>query len=299
MYISRKCSASYLYSLEPMNVGTPMVECLMSYLGRLALAHNVELTKLTAHIIALHPCKRSLYPKQFVSVWGNSSFYGTGKTTTMIAESLELLTLQKGFKYMTMLTWKEVIHNRMFSFHKKWCPECFDEWSEVNKVIYEPLMWYLNNTNVCLRHKRKLEYLCPNPKCEKSQSNKIDYPGYCYRCGNWLGQKEYKFLQKEHNLTERDEWINRSIGELLKIAPYVIPPTIELVCSIIEGNTRKFFQGNQKEFCSVTDIHPISLRAILRRSQKRLPLRALLLLSYYTRTPLLELMGVSYKDSNE
>ncbi|HDR7135263.1 TPA: TniQ family protein [Bacillus cereus] len=301
MYISRQYSASYLYSLEPMNVGTPMVECLMSYLGRLALAHNVELTKLAAHTIALHPCKRSLYPKQFAPVprWWSASFYGTGKTATMIAESLELLTLQKGFKYMTMLTWKEVIHNRMFYCDTKWCPECFDEWSEANKEIYEPLMWYLTSTNACLRHKRKLEYLCPNPKCKKSQSARIDRPGYCYRCGNWLGQKEYKFLQKEHNLTERDEWINRSIGELLEIAPYVIPPTMELVCSIIEENMRKFFQGNKKEFCSVTDMHPISLRAILRRSQKRLPLRALLLLSYYTRTPLLEVMGVSYKDSNE
>ncbi|WP_257153342.1 hypothetical protein [Bacillus pseudomycoides] len=71
----------------------------------------------------------------------------------------------------------------------------------------------------------------------------------------WLGQKQYKILQKEHNLIEQDEWINRSIGELLKIAPYVIPPTRELVCSIVEGNIRKFFQGNQKEFCLVTGIH--------------------------------------------
>ncbi|MDA2394499.1 hypothetical protein PDN30_16000 [Bacillus cereus] len=71
----------------------------MSYLGRLALAHNVELTTLAAHIIALHPCKRSLYPKQFVPVpvCCSSSFYSTGKTATMIAESLELLTLQKRF----------------------------------------------------------------------------------------------------------------------------------------------------------------------------------------------------------
>lgn len=46
MYISRQCPASYLYSLEPMNVGTPMVECLMSYLERLALAHSFKLTTL-------------------------------------------------------------------------------------------------------------------------------------------------------------------------------------------------------------------------------------------------------------
>ena len=69
---------------------------------------------------------------------------------------------------------------------------------------------------------------------QKSKSAKIECPGYCYRCGNWLGQKNINF-SKEHNLTERDEWINRSIEELLEIAPYVIPPTMELVCSIIEG----------------------------------------------------------------
>lgn len=103
---------------------------------------------------------------------------------------------------MTMLTWKDVIHNRVFPFDKKWCPEFFDEWSEANKEIYESLMSYLNSTNVCLRHKRSLEYLCLNSKCKASQCVMIYRQGYCYKCGNWLGQKQYKFLQKEHNLTE-------------------------------------------------------------------------------------------------
>jgi hypothetical protein len=43
---------SRLYSLEPMGIGTAQVESLTSYLGRLAVAHRVSVSKLILEEIA-------------------------------------------------------------------------------------------------------------------------------------------------------------------------------------------------------------------------------------------------------
>jgi len=43
---------SRLYALEPMGIGTAQVESLTSYLGRLAVAHRVSMSKLMMEEIA-------------------------------------------------------------------------------------------------------------------------------------------------------------------------------------------------------------------------------------------------------
>ncbi|MES1054510.1 TniQ family protein [Bacillus thuringiensis] len=189
MDISKKPTASYFYSIKPINIGTPMVECLNSYLKRLAEAHNVKLGTLVSHIISLHPAKCSLPSKgsQQARFINQAFYYSMAKNTSIIAESLELLTSQKGFKYMTMLAWKEVIHSRgLYKFYKKWCPQCLDEWKKNDEEIYEPYIWYLDCATVCLKHKRKLEALCPNPTCRLEQVAIKHSRGYCYACDNWL-----------------------------------------------------------------------------------------------------------------
>ncbi|OSY16412.1 hypothetical protein BTJ48_00222 [Bacillus mycoides] len=301
MDISKKPTVSYFYPIKPINIGTPMVECLNSYLKRLADAHNVKLRTLVSHIIFLHPEKRNLLSKepQQGSFINQTSYYSMAKSTSIIAESLELLTLQKGFKYMTMLTWKEVVYSQnLYNFHKKWCPHCLDEWKKVDEEIYEPFIWYFDCVTVCLKHKRKLEALCPNPKCRREQVAIRQSRGHCYACGNWLGQREYDFSEKQYEITQRDEWINKSIGELLQVAPYIVPPTIEEISLMIEQYVTVLFQSDHRQFCKAAGIHPMTLKAIMLRKQ-RISLQALLSLSLYTKIPLLKLLNLSYKSSNE
>ena len=301
MDISKKPTVSYFYPIKPINIGTPMVECLNSYLKRLADAHNVKLRTLVSHIIFLHPEKRHLLSKepQLGSFTNQASYYSMAKSTSIIAESLELLTLQKGFKYMTMLTWKNVVYSQdLYNFDKKWCPHCLDEWKKVDEDIYEPFIWYFDCATVCLKHKRKLEVLCPNPKCRRKQAAIRQSRGHCYVCGNWLGQTEYDFSEKQYEITQRDEWINKSIGELLQVAPYIVPPTIEELALMLEQYVTVLFQNDHRQFCKALGIHPMTLKAIMLR-KKRISLQALLSLSLYTNIPLLKLLNLSYKSSND
>ncbi|GMR63531.1 TniQ family protein [Bacillus sp. MN7755] len=301
MDISKKPTVSYFYPIKPINIGTPMVECLNSYLKRLADAHNVKLRTLVSHIIFLHPEKRNLLSKepQQGSFINQTSYYSMAKSTSIIAESLELLTLQKGFKYMTMLTWKEVVYSQnLYNFYKKWCPHCLDEWKKVGEEIYEPFIWYFDCATVCLKHKRKLEALCPNPKCRREQVAIRQSRGHCYACGNWLGQREYDFLEKQYEITQREEWISKSIGELLQVAPYIVPPTIEEISLMLGQYVTVLFQSDHRQFCKAAGIHPMTLKAIMLRKQ-RISLQALLSLSLYTKIPLLKLLNLSYKSSND
>ncbi|EMA7399014.1 TniQ family protein [Bacillus sp. BS98] len=305
MDISKKPTASYFYSIKPINIGTPMVECLNSYLKRLAEAHNVRLRTLVSHIISLHKEKCSLPSKGFPQTkfvnhgMAGNTYYSMAPNTSIIAESLEPLTLQKGFKYMTMLTWKGVIHSRgLYKSYKKWCPQCLDEWKKDDEEIYEPYIWYLDCATVCLKHKRKLEVLCPNPACKLEQVAIKHSRGYCYACDNWLGQKEYNSSEKQYEITQRDEWMNKSIGELLQVAPYIVPPTIEEISLMLEQCVTFFFQSDPHLFCKEVGIHHMTLNAIILRRQ-RISLPALLSLSAYTKTPLLKLLNLSYKSSNE
>ncbi|MCU5520067.1 TniQ family protein [Bacillus cereus] len=309
MDISKKTTVSYFYPIKPINIGTPMVECLNSYLKRLADAHNVKLRTLVSHIIFLHPEKHNLLSKEpqqgsfinQVSYHGmaRNTYYSMAKNTSIIAESLELLTLQKGFKYMTMLTWKEVIHSReLYKSYKKWCPQCLDEWKQDNEEIYEPYIWYLDCATLCLKHKRKLEAFCPNPACKLEQASIKQSRGYCYACDNWLGQRECDVSEKQYEVTQREEWMNKSIGELLQVAPYIVPPTIEEISLMLEQCVTFFFQSDPNLFCQAVGMHPMTLNAIILRKQ-RISLPALLSLSSYTKTPLLKLLNPSYKSSNE
>ncbi|WP_267128881.1 hypothetical protein [Cytobacillus dafuensis] len=42
-----------------------------------------------------------------------------------------------------------------------------------------------------------------------------------------VGQREYDFSEKQYEVTQRDEWINKGIGELLQVGPDIVPPTRE------------------------------------------------------------------------
>ncbi|MES1054265.1 hypothetical protein FOA24_36685 [Bacillus thuringiensis] len=92
--------------------------------------------------------------------------------------------------------------------------------------------------------------------------------------------------------------MNKSIGELLQVAPYIVPPTIEEISLMLEQCVTLFFQSDPHLFCKAVGIHHMTLNAIILRKQ-RISLPALLSLSAYTKTPLLKLLNLSYKSFNE
>lgn len=87
-----------------------------------------------------------------------------------------------------MLTWSKVFPDRhLLRSLRAWCPYCYQEWRTNAQPIYEPLLWQLQVVNICPSHKLHLIEKCPLchqtniPLAWKSQ------PGYCSKCGIWLG----------------------------------------------------------------------------------------------------------------
>ena len=67
---------------------------------------------------------------------------------------------------------------------------------------------------------------------------------------------------------------------------------------MLEQYVTVLFQNDHRQFCKALGIHPMTLKAIMLR-KKRISLQALLSLSLYTNIPLLKLLNLSYKSSND
>lgn len=223
---------SRLYRLEPCGIGTPYVESLTSYIARLAHMHCVSIrTLIEQEILPLHyqgisaPKKKS----RVNAFWINSGFTlnGLSSFARKWVETLQALTTHDDLRFLTMLTWNEVIASpRLLRRTKAWCPLCYEECRQTQQTIYEPLLWVINSIETCLKHqlplldqcqecREKLPFLAPNI-----------WPGYCSQCGAWLGSSLMRPIT-ELKLGDRDElklrcWIARVVGELIAAAPSLL-----------------------------------------------------------------------------
>ena len=223
---------SRLYSLEPMGVGTPFTESISSYLTRLAQEHCVALKKLIlgelAPIILGNRYQSQILSKNVSLLFGNSdskpAINGMREKTRSLVQALEQLTLRQDLRYLSCLTYKEVIKDRsLFRQHKAWCPQCFDQQKQEKQIIYEPLLWSFKDVNYCLQHNCQLRDLCPH--CDSTQKAIANNSrlGFCDRCKQWLGNKH----DDEVEIAEEERHIITGIGELIATAPILdSPPTL-------------------------------------------------------------------------
>ncbi len=161
---------SRLFFLEPIGVGTPYTESLSSYLTRLAQEHCVTPKKLImaeiAPLIMGDLYQPEMLSKNVSTIFGNSdakpAINGMRDMTESLTFALESLTLREDLRYLSGLTWKGIIKERgLFRQHKAWCPQCFEQWRQENKPIYEPLLWSFKNVNYCFQHHCQLVDCCP------------------------------------------------------------------------------------------------------------------------------------------
>ena len=108
---------SYLYCLEPIGIGTALVECLTSYLSRLAQAHLVHPKEII--INELFPIfQRAYLPSKhdnnnLTAFWKDSATLNSlNVSTNDWVHALEKLTLHNDLRYLTMLTWSDVLSPR-------------------------------------------------------------------------------------------------------------------------------------------------------------------------------------------
>jgi hypothetical protein len=254
-------SHSRLYSLEPIGIGSPIVESMTSYIVRLSEAHSVYPSTLMTYEIRPLLKQPSLDQKgYFISEhlrpYGNNSTALNSYTrqTSDMVQALEQLTCRYDLRFLTMLTWQYVFSQRkLLRRTRAWCPICYQEWRDKNQILYEPLLWSLEVINVCHQHRLRLQTRCPGSKC-----NQVQFPlsphaqsGYCSRCNSWLGslsqrQAEEPFVFEDEEW-EWQQWVVHAVGDLLSAAPALSEtPQRERILSTIDLYTEKLTMGQRK-----------------------------------------------------
>ena len=118
---------SRLFKLEPIGLGTPMVECLASYIHRLAAAHGVPTWVLACRELASRFERKSIIgPNGYCDLFGSvgmsiNGVYGAALETAAI---LQDLTGQSNLRSLTFITLGNLVaEQRILRRTQTWCPE--------------------------------------------------------------------------------------------------------------------------------------------------------------------------------
>lgn len=225
---------SQLYHLEPIGIGSPLVESLSSYLTRLAHAHLLTVSSMVRYIISplLTNSYFSINSTTMNSYKAAGSMNGHDKTAMKWVNALQILTMRTDLIHTTLLQFKEFIPDKgLIHQERLWCSKCLSEWRENNTTIYEPLLWKIEEVVACPIHKIMLSRICF--KCRNSSIHiKADiYPGYCPTCGSWLGY-DGGFVTEA---TEDKLWKARAVSDLLACTPQLLSsPNREAIMNLFD-----------------------------------------------------------------
>jgi hypothetical protein len=252
---------SRLYPLQPLGLGTPLIESFTSYITRLAAIHQVPTGVLLAQELAPFISRyKGRNPKSLSNIFFHIFFNQTGAwngTGAMAVEPLDVLqklTNQPSLRFLTLISWEKVLPTRnLLRKYNAWCPLCYTEWSQAGIPIHEPLLWSISTITIFPKHQQVLIHKCPN--CHKNV-----YPlawnsraGFCCQCHYWLGHS--CSIEDVNTLVNQDrEWqafAVHEVGKLLAYAPFLIElPQKETVANSIDLCIQKATLGNAKAFAS-------------------------------------------------
>ncbi len=223
---------SRLHNLAPLGIGTAFIECLTSYINRLAWMYRVGPRVLVAemivpHLKGSHYIRSSLYHLAGFCRRNAMNVNGTGEVSLDWSDTLGQLTMRSDLQTLTGNLWASNLPTRGFlRATPAWCSTCIHEWRESGLPIYQPLVWMLQVVTICPQHRRRLEEQCPH--CQKSQSvlavNRTP-PGNCTQCQRWLGTPSVAEAPDEidDELFDWQQWVLHAIEELHQAAAFSGP----------------------------------------------------------------------------
>jgi transcriptional regulator with XRE-family HTH domain len=180
---------SALFALLPLLGPGEHRESLVSYLVRLARAHQVGLRPLLRELIWPQLGLGSEQPHAPFFRHQARTLNGVGCYATAFAQGLGKLTAVPDLAQLTLLPWSGVIPPQspgLLANEVRWCPACLAEQRANGQESHFPLLWSLEHYRVCLRHHRPLESLCP--WCNRLQDFIPYYPeqARCTHCFGFL-----------------------------------------------------------------------------------------------------------------
>lgn len=211
---------SKLYCLAPLGMGTVEVECLTSYIQRLAWSYRVSSWVLVAQeVLPLYngPYDLGSSPQRLGGFGRTRAMRlnGTGEVASAWVKTLEQLTGRSDLHALTAEPWAAGLPNWGFlRTVPVWCPACYQQWREQGQPVYQPLLWAVQAVTSCLHHRQPFVEFCPF--CQKKQSAigaKVA-PGHCTQCRQWLGRSPTTGAEVEEEEVSWQQWVTNSIEEL-------------------------------------------------------------------------------------
>lgn len=218
--------ASPLYPLEPLGVGTPLVEGVTSYVIRLADAHAVFPIRLIQqcvlpHLVAEpghHPATARLG-----YVWGANGIVlnGLWDSTARWSAVLVDLTGSASLTAGTLLRWRDVLAvSHLLRCTHAWCPQCYAAWHAAGDPLYAPLVWSIAVVTICPQHGTSLQEHCPTCGATIPSLHPQACPGQCPHCDTLLIHPPPDVAPAPDPWTV---WVAQQVGALLA-APRTDPP---------------------------------------------------------------------------
>lgn len=247
-------SPSALYNLQPINIGTPYVESLTGYIIRLADAHCIATGHLINKVFAPYLNKKYLLN---ISKKGGNGFYdsssginGTGKLAVQFNEMLNYLTGKSDLNFLTLQNFSNILPTRgLLKSNKAWCPVCYEHAKKENQVVYDQLIWCIQNIDVCPIHLVRLESACSNCNCEMPILGRKAVPGFCSSCLSWLGS------EFGNDTNDMDYCLTKVkiVGEMLAEGNMNIFTKENLVCSI-DYYIKNYFSGAPSKMAKYLEV---------------------------------------------
>lgn len=196
---------------------TPLVECMSSYISRLATAHCVTVSDLMKEVVLPRINKPYLLKKKANVFFDNTyRLHSQSRLASKIACELDHMTHRNDLSSLTLIKLRDFVSNvHLVNKTLSWCPACLNDWREKGDVIYVPLLWSFYPLSVCIRHSVKLENLCPSCRRHVPFLSRKHVNGICPHCRGWLGSSKGNRIQKKTEHYAQQVWFTEQIGFLL------------------------------------------------------------------------------------
>lgn len=241
---------SRLFALEPIGLGTPMAEGMISYVIRLANAYSVSPHKLImGEFSKASPGIDDNRKHARLFKTAARSINGLHRYSRSFTKAIETLCGFSNARLLTLLNLDELLpynDDGLIARHPRWCPACYRERLCSHKEIYHPLVWSFFFYRACSRHKCSMLERCPT--CGEFQYviPKSPILGFCCRCGTSLAGEVSVTLPEDHI----DLWLALAIEEIVAALPRLTGvATRDRFLAQFNLAIRNCFSGSSGQFC--------------------------------------------------
>lgn len=260
---------SRLFALEPIGIGTPTAEGMISYVIRLAGAYSVSPRRLIMEEFTNVSPDIAKYRRhgQFFETDARS-IDGLHLHSQSFSDAVEKLCGIRDAKNLTLLNLQNLLPFNgagLIAAHPRWCPACYRELGDVRREAYHPLAWSFDLYHFCPRHGTTLLDRCPS--CDRYQHVIPRAPalGFCCHCGTWLGQEKADGRSRD----DTDLWLATAIEDIVTELPMLPALAIrDHFASQLNQAIDRYAGGSRRHFCTEVGLSENAFQYWLTSGQK-------------------------------